>query len=627
MSGSNGAARDGSQEGKLDAMAPPFRHGRHNGPAGHIAEVRTIRRDWKLEELMADPSPVAVARTLESAVRGLRAFQARHLGCAPELDGVGVGRLLRAWEKVMLGYDTPLLLCRLRRSVDGEDPVASSLYHLGKLAKDHMQQVQSVTEAQLSRRLAEEPALADSPSLEGYSQYLERIARRGRGSAGAAPPQLRACGEGGGWLDLYGGRLARLRFPWPGSQDGLSIAELEEHLGDADPACRCRAYGELGRAMGDSEPFWTRALVAACASHLSLCGRLASSSLLGPTLDESDIEESVLRVMMRSVKRNMGLGRRYYGLKADLLGLGEMRDCDALAPMPFDGGERIPLEEGAAMVIESFSDFRREWGDIVLELFDRGRVDSEPRRGKEPGASCDEWLAGRSAFVMCNYHGRIVDIFTLAHELGHAVHAVEYSRAQTPLNCQVSPFLAETFSTMAELLLAAKLLRSKDVERRMAVLGYLLDSFAFTMLSLPSRTAFELGVFDLLRRGVPVTPERAAGMWKGAWESNHEGSARMLPESAHSWPLVSQFFDPRTRFHAYPYIFGELMALGLLRAQREQGEMAEKVARMMSQGSSVPIRAMTEDAGIAVHDPRFWEGGFDQASGLLAEFESLVRGR
>jgi oligoendopeptidase F len=180
---------------------------------------------------------------------------------------------------------------------------------------------------------------------------------------------------------------------------------------------------------------------------------------------------------------------------------------------------------------------------------------------------------------------------------------------------------------MAELLLGAKLLRSKDEEKRMAVLGYLLDSFAFTMLNLPSRTTFELEVFDLLRRGVMVTPVRAAEIWKGAWESNHGGSARMLPESAHSWPLVSQFFDPRTRFHAYPYIFGELMALGLLRIQREQGDMAEKVTRMMSQGSSAPIRTMIEDAGIDIDASRFWEEGFEQASGLFAEFESLARNR
>ncbi|MCU0861936.1 MAG: M3 family metallopeptidase [Methanomassiliicoccales archaeon] len=584
-----------------------------------------LRSTWRLEELMTDPNPAAVARSLTRAGEGLHTFQTNNLHGLSALDDAGVGRMLRMWEEVMLGYDTPLLLCKLRRSLDGEDPAATNLYHLGKVAKDRMQQVQSVIEARLARRLADGRLVADSPALEGYSHYLERIAKRGVHDGPDATPTQRSCGEEGGWLDLYGGRLARLRFPWPGSQDGLSMSELEGHLGDPDPDRRCRAYRELGKAMGDGEPFWTRALLAVCASHLSLRGRPASSSLLGPALDESDIEESVLRVMMRSVKRNMRLSQRYYGLKADLLGLGEMRDCDVLAPMPFDGGEWIPLEEGAAMVIESFSDFRGGWGDIVLDLFDRGRVDSEPRRGKEPGASCDEWLAGRSAFVMCNYHGRIIDVFTLAHELGHAVHAVEYSRAQTPLNCQVSPFLAETFSTMAELLLGARLLRSKDRERRMAVLGYLLDSFAFTMLNLPSRTAFELEVFDLLRRGVPVTPERIAEIWKGAWESNHGGSARMLPESAHSWPLVSQFFDPRTRFHAYPYIFGELMALGLLRIQREQGDMAEKVTRMMSQGSSAPIRAMTEDAGIAMDGPRFWEEGFDQASELLAEFESLAR--
>jgi oligoendopeptidase F len=217
-------------------------------------------------------------------------------------------------------------------------------------------------------------------------------------------------------------------------------------------------------------------------------------STLTPSLIDNDVEESTILTLMRVVKRNAPLCQRYFQVKASLLGVERLGNWDLRAPLPHASDEVRSWDEAKELLVDVYSGFDPQYGRWVREMFDLRRMDGEVRKGKRTGAFCDTWVNGRSAFILSSYNGQLNDIYTLAHELGHGVHAYLYTRAQNPSNCHISQCVAECGSMFGELLLTERLLgQARRQEERKELLVKVLNSFTQVVFQEGFRFFFEMG--------------------------------------------------------------------------------------------------------------------------------------
>jgi len=251
-------------------------------------------------------------------------------------------------------------------------------------------------------------------------------------------------------------------------------------------------------------------------------------------------------------------------------------------------------------------------------------MDGEVRKGKRTGAFCDTWVGGRSAFVLSSYHGQVNDVFTLAHELGHAVHAYLYTKEQNPSNCAVSLCIAECGSMFGELLLTERLLSeaTSDEERR-EVLVRVMNSFAQTVYQEGFRYFFEMDLARAVGEGKYLDSEAIAGMWMKAQRSIY-GDIDFLPETRWDWARFPHHYFSGIRFYEYPYVFAQLFVFALFRLYREQGAaFVPRLKALLAAGSSRSPLQLAAELGFDIHGKEFWQKGMDQAEEYLRELEKL----
>ena len=163
----------------------------------------------------------------------------------------------------------------------------------------------------------------------------------------------------------------------------------------------------------------------------------------------NDTEEVIVENLLAAIEEKAGSYRRYLKLKAKMMGLPVLGNHDIVAPLPDTPERKFTFEEAKDLVTRAYSHFDSEYSAAVKEMFTKCRIDANPRFGKRNGAFCASWYRGKSAFILDNFNGTLGDVFTLAHELGHATHDYYMSRNQTLMNTTVPSTVAETASILA----------------------------------------------------------------------------------------------------------------------------------------------------------------------------------
>ncbi|MHA2151780.1 MAG: M3 family metallopeptidase [Candidatus Thorarchaeota archaeon] len=176
----------------------------------------------------------------------------------------------------------------------------------------------------------------------------------------------------------------------------------------------------------------------------------------------NDVDEDTITALMNTIEKNVGAFRRYLKLKAKALGLETLGNWDIDAPIPTTSTKKYTWEEAQKLNVDSYNAFDKESGEWMNEMYERRHIDAMVREGKRSGAFCATWHAGESAYVLQSFNGTVGDVYTSAHELGHALHAYLGTRSQKPSNYEIGSCIAETGSNFGELLLTETLLGQID---------------------------------------------------------------------------------------------------------------------------------------------------------------------
>ncbi len=273
------------------------------------------------------------------------------------------------------------------------------------------------------------------------------------------------------------------------------------------------------------------------------------------------------------------------------------------------------------MVIESFSDFLPEFGELARRVFEEKHLDSEIRKGKTSGAFCASIVPEMTPYVLVNYQGNAREVATLAHELGHAIHAMLASH-HTVFTFHSSLPLAETASTFGEMMLIDRMLATEhDKEIRRDILFRQVDDSYATIGRQAWFAMFERQAHEMVMKNASVDDISQA-----YFENLREqfGNAVDLPEEFKwEWVAIPHFYH--TPFYVYAYAFGKLLVLSLYRQYKEEGESFKPRYRaiLAAGGSDSPTRILAQ-AGIDIRSPEFWQGGFDVIREQVEELETLL---
>ncbi|MGD2206644.1 MAG: M3 family oligoendopeptidase [Anaerolineae bacterium] len=399
----------------------------------------------------------------------------------------------------------------------------------------------------------------------------------------------------------------------------LTRTELTPYIMGPSAELRAAAYQELYRVFGARGPVLSQIyqhLVRDWANeNLSL--REFASPIAVRNLG-NDIPDPVVDTLLDVCQKNAQLFQRYFQLKAGWLGMDKLRRYDIYAPLSA-ADKTYPFDEAASMVLSSLNDFSPALAEHARRVFDEGHLDSEVRPRKDTGAFCAGVLPGLTPWVLVNYNGKANDVATLAHELGHAVHAL-MAADHSVLTFHSALPLAETASVFSEMLLLERLLADEsDPAVKREILARFVDDAYGTVVRQAYFVLFERKAHAMIEDG--VTTDELAKHYFANLQDQFGDALELSDEFRWEWVSIPHIYQ--TPFYCYAYSFGQLLVLALYRQFQAEGEaFIPKYLKILAYGGSESPAHILGEAGIEMADPEFWQGGFDVIADMIGELEA-----
>ncbi len=585
---------------------------------------------WDLSDLFSSHDDPRIEATLNECRARAEDFSSRFRGKISQLEGLTPKELLHG-------------LKELEEIEDGLSRVASysSLLYAADSLKPEFQDLeqrveQRVTEVrnlllffelewlELNGDAAER--LIHDPVLEPYGHYLGSL-RRFRPHK-LSEPEEKVINEKDNTGRNAFGRLfseitSALTFSLEreGKKEELTLSELLALLHEPERELRRRAMETLYQELSHHGQTLTFIYDTLIQDHLTM-DRLRRYP--HPMLERhlvNEIDGEAVSNMMQVTEANYGIAHDYFGLKARLFKLPRLALYDQYAPV----GKELtpfPFARGREVILDAFEAFSPVFREIASEFFTKRWIDAEIRKGKRGGAFCASPSPQLHPYVLCNYTDNLRDVMTVAHELGHGLHGC-LSRKQSFFNYDTPLTTAETASVFGEMLVFDYLVeRQANPQVQIALIaGKLEDAFA-TVFRQNVLTRFEEAVFSKRRAG-RLSPQLIGDLWMSA-NKPYYGDAVEMPEGYRwGWSYIGHFIH--SRFYCYSYVFGQLLVLSLYRMYREEGKsFVPKYLALLEAGGFDSPEALLKPLGVDIHDPRFWQKGFDEIKGLVKKMEGLV---
>ncbi len=324
---------------------------------------------------------------------------------------------------------------------------------------------------------------------------------------------------------------------------------------------------------------------------------------------DNEIDDETVRALITSCENNYDMVATYYGLKKKLLGLKKFYDYDRYAPLSSES-KMIKYDASRDIILSSFSDFSTRMADVAGKFFEKSWIDAEVRNGKRGGAFSHGTVPSVHPYVFTNYTGRLRDVMTLAHELGHGIHQYlsrkqGYFQSNTPLTT------AETASVFAEMLVFHKLTETeKDPAVKLSLICSKLEDIFATVFRQVVLTRFEESLHAKRRDKGELTADEIGEFWIEANRPMFGDTVVLTEDYSHWWMYIPHFIH--SPFYCYAYSFGELLVLALYDKYLTEGnKFVPRYIELLSSGGSDAPEILLTRVGVDIKDSGFWQGGLD----------------
>jgi oligoendopeptidase F len=616
------------------------------GPTSPVIDADRERAEiperyrWDLEVLFA--SDEAFASTLEATAE-MRQRLATYEG---ELDRPQkLHECLKLYFETRLATNKLTLYADLRRQIDRKSIEAQdmserglgALHALMKQASFVRREVMQIDDRAMARAYRVEPGLAE------YRPYLEELRRRRSRVLDAEAERVLALAGDNLWAEIdlneipsdiekiYSALWVDMRLPAitdeRGEQVQLTRANYGKYRASENRSVRREAVGAFLAMLRAHEHALAATLAGQLRFNVFLARARGYDTALEAYLEKDDIDPAVYTNLVRTIGENVAPLHRYMRLRKKLMGVDELHIYDLSAPMVAGVEKTVPYEEALTILPKALAPL----GDEYLAALGRGLdpenrwVDVYPHKNKAGGAF-STGVFGVHPFVKMNYIGRLHDLSTLAHEIGHAVHRHLSTSNQPYITASYVPFIAETASTLNEKLLVDYLLEHADSDdERLAMLVRLVEKIRGTVYRQALFAEFELAAHTAVENGTPITAEFLNETYADLIRRYYGPDFCLGEDDVVEWAYVSHFYF---KYYVYSYATGLSSGIALAERIKRGGPKAQDAyLGMLKGGSSKPPLELLRGAGVDLTKPDAIVAATKLADDTLARIEAILARR
>jgi len=588
-------------------------------------------KGWDLSELLAQPTDEVISARLGEIETAVSAFEARRADLHPDMDPAAFLEILRQYEALMEqtvlvgGYASLWFYADTssQEALAFRNRVRTAMTSAGNRILFFTLWWRALSDGEAERLLPQ--GLPQGEDTADQLHYLRDLRRLKPFTLDEKSEQIINLKDENGISavnTLYSMLTNRLEFTLEvdGETKALTRDGLMAYAFSPRPEVRAAAYRELYRVYeGEATilgQIYTNRVRDWHDENVTLRGYPSPISVRNV---DNDIPDQAVQVLLDVSRENAPIFQRYFRLKAGWLGVDRLRRYDVYAPLA-TSDRTIEYPDAVRSVLETFHDFHPSFAQMADRVFAENHLDGEIRKGKRGGAFCSTVLPRLTPWVLVNYAGRVRDVATLAHELGHAIHSM-LAEHHSLLTQHASLPLAETASVFGEMLMTDRLLREEpDPLARRELLAAAADDVYATVLRQAYFVMFEQEAHKAILEG--RSTEEICELYMAKLVEQFGDSVEIAPEFRYEWLSIPHIYS--TPFYCYAYSFGQLLVLALYRRFQEEGEAFKPgYLRMLAYGGSARPEEILREAGIDMSDRAFWQGGFDLVKERIDEMEGL----
>ena len=613
------------------------------------------RTAWDLELLVDGEGPAGVQCRLDGALACARAFAERYTGRLGELDSAGLARAMRDLAEIQDLVGRAGSYAALDFSTSTADPARGALLQRTQERGTEIETTLLFFELEWAALPDErvQELLGDGDGRDGggdddgddlaFCRHHLRSARRYRDHLLSEPEEKilaeKSLTGASAWSRLFEELTSAIEVELPAGGDGSAAGDRT----DGAPAAGERVALDLALsrlALPDRELRRTtaEAVTAALAPGLRTRAYLFNTLLADKATDDrlrrypswlaarnlaNEAGDESVQALIEAVRGRYELARRWYRLKARLLGIERIADYDRMAAVTSDE-VTYSFAQAREIVLDCYDSFSGELGDLAKGFFDGRYIDAPLRSGKRGGAFCASAVPSVHPYVLLNYTSRRRDVLTLAHELGHGVHFALAARQGvfhqgTPLT------LAETASVFAETIVFGRLLAEDATPAsRLALLAENIEGLLATVFRQVAMNRFEDLVHTARRAEGELSVTRFGELWFESQEEMLGDSVEITDGYRSWWSYIPHFIG--SPGYVYAYAYGQLLALSVYERYEQRGaEFVPQYLELLAAGGSKSPEELGKIVDVDLADPGFWEAGLDLVERQLQQAEAAAQ--
>jgi len=580
---------------------------------------------WQLGDLVGGGDAGDVGALLDQAVERADAFAARYRGALATIDGSGLEVAMTELGEIYDLLGRADSYASLDFSTDTIDPARGAL--VARVQERATELTTRLLFFELEWAALSDARVATLLEHDGldFCRHHLRTARRYRPHLLSEPEERilteKSVSGAGAWTRLFSELTSAIEVPIDGESVTLDVALAR--LAAPSREIRRESAAAVTRAL---EPgLRTRAFVFnTLLSDKATDDRLRSYEhwLAARNLSNEASDESVA-ALVSAVRARYELARRWYRLKAKLLGIDRLADYDRMAPLAQDE-EEVDWPQARELVLDAYNAFSPTLGELAGRFFEQRWIDAPPGHGKRGGAFCAYTVPSVHPYVLLNFTGRRRDVLTLAHELGHGVHAA--LAASQGIFHQGTPLtLAETASVFGEALTFARLLEASPTPAtRLALLAEDIEGAIATVFRQVAMNGFEQLVHNERREQGELSVERFGELWAQTQTELLGDAVEVTDDYRSWWSYIPHFIS--TPGYVYAYAYGQLLAMSVYERYLVEGPgFEQRYLELLRAGGSRSPEDLGEIVGIDLRDPGFWERGLDLLERRLEDAEAAAK--
>ena len=581
--------------------------------------------EWDLSDLYPGMNSQELSRDLEEIGTAVTTFSNHYKGKISALTGDALAKAIITYEKIDETLSRIGSYASLVHAGNVSDP------EIGRFYQTTNEQVNEISTTLLFFCLEvnriEDDALEEmlqSAALQRYQPWLRDL-------RAFRPHQLddkleellheKSITGRSSWIRLFDQTIAEMRFPYRGRN--LTETEILDLLSDPQTKVRKEAAECFGRVLGDNiKTFSLITNTLAKDKEIENRWRRFERPISSRNL-ANFVEDEVVDALLDSVSKSYpSLSHRYYKLKARWFGADTLNYWDRNAPLPDEDNRTIEWEEARETVLGAYGKFSPALADVGQRFFDNAWIDAPVRPGKASGAFAHPTVPSAHPYLLVNYQGKVRDVMTLAHELGHGVHQV-LSAGQGHLMADTPLTLAETASVFGEMLTFQTLLKqtTNPTERRV-MLASKVEDMLNTVVRQTAFCDFERRIHDERQSG-EITPDRIGEIWLNCQVESLGPALKFSDVYQFYWAYIPHFIH--TPFYVYAYAFGDCLVNSLYSIYQDaETGFADKYLDMLRAGGTLRHQDLLAPFGLNAAEPTFWSGGLSVIESFVDELETLT---